>query len=90
VGGEIRIGIGRCLRTFAYVGLLFGLPVTAFLMSAHIPTPVGLVTLVACCAGMILVGVVVGRWGEKAKRRYRYPDLNASIQRAMWQGRAGR
>src|SRR5690349_24895973 len=87
VDGEIRIGVGKCLRVFAYFELLLGVPATAWLVLSGFKPPVSLTWMVVWGVGQALLGYLIGRSGTQARHREQAAVLNVAIERAIWSER---
>jgi hypothetical protein len=83
VDGDIRIGTGRCLRVFAYFGLLFAIPATAVLAVTGLQPPVSVVWVLLWCTGQAILGGLLHRSGMRARRRVRATTLNVAVERAI-------
>ena len=82
--GEIRIGVGKCLRVFAYFELLFGLPATAWLVLSGFQPWSTRVKLLVFGVVQAVVGSLVQRSGTRAREREQMATLNIAIERAIW------
>jgi hypothetical protein len=87
VDGEIRTGVGRALRYFAYFELLFGVPATGYLVLLEL-VPLEWVGY-GLTLGIVqaLLGTMIGRSGAMARRRQRRAAVNVAIERAIHLGR---
>jgi hypothetical protein len=83
VDGEIRIGVGKCLRISAYFGLLFGIPAATLLAMTGLRPPIGVYWLLGWCVGQAVVGSLIHGSGRRARRRLRGSQLNVAIERAV-------
>ncbi len=81
--GDIRIGLGKCLRIFAYFELLFGVPASAFATMTGIEPPIPVTTMLAFGVGQAAVGWLIGRSGLKARQLARQAQLNVAVERAI-------
>ena len=81
--GDIRIGLGKCLRTFAYFELLFGVPASAFATMTGLGSPIPVTTMLAVGIGQAVLGWLIGRSGEQARRQARLARLNVAVERAI-------
>lgn len=81
--GDIRIGVGKCLRIFAYFGLLFGVPAAGLLVMLELQPPSSVYWLLAWCVGQAILGGLVFRSGMRAQRRQRAAALDVAVERAI-------
>ena len=81
--GDIRIGVGKCLRVFAYFGLLFGVPTAGLLVMLELQPPSSVMWLVAWCTAQAILGGLVFRSGTRARRRQRAAAINVAVERAI-------
>jgi hypothetical protein len=82
VDGEIRIALGKCLRLFACVELLFGVPAAGVVALSGLPSPISVWWVLAFGVAQAMVGWLVGRSGRRARRRTRILAVNVAIERA--------
>jgi hypothetical protein len=83
VDGEIRIAVGKCLRIFAYFGLLFGVPAAGLLVMLDLRPPSTVYWLLAWCTAQAILGGLVFRSGTRARRRQRAAAINVAVERAI-------
>jgi hypothetical protein len=83
VDGDIRIALGKCLRIFAYFAVLFGVPASAFATMTGLPAPIPVTTMLAAGIGQAVLGWLIGRSGENARRSARHAQLNVAVERAI-------
>ena len=81
--GEIRIGVGKCLRISAYFALLFGVPATALLAMTGLEPPFSIFWVLAWCVGQAILGGRLLRSGMRARRRAQAATLNVAVERAI-------
>ena len=81
--GDIRIGLGKCLRITAFFVLLFATPATVAVMLTGLEPPIAPGWIIVWCGGQVLVGTLLYRWGMHARQRQRLATLNSAIERAI-------